>query len=314
MESLTTPLQTSGSIISPAGNSSIVGVRPTTGLVSRDSVVPISQEQDTVGPMARSVADAAAMLGLIAGRDDHDTKTSLIPFADIPDYTAMCKQTDLSGLRLGVPRNSVIKVESPPIIQDFNNLVDMLKPLVADVVEIDFPGQAKFDALSREEKTDAIAGDFKIAIADYLSKLQTNSNNLQNIEGLCDFTMSTEGEEYPERGVERFEQTAQRDANCAEVQAAQEMRVYLAGEGGIQGALKSHSLDALLVPSKAPANYFAACGGFPEITVPLGYKPQDTEVKYNDTGRLVDDGPNIPCVFPYYIVSRAAVNTVTDVR
>lgn len=246
--------------------------------------------------MARSVADAAVMLSIIAGKDDSDTKTSLIPFTEIPDYKAICEQTDLSSLRLGIPRNSVAKVESPAILGSFEGLVEKLRPLVAELVEIDFPGQEKFDALSPEEKTDAIAGDFKIAIADYLSKLETNPMSLKDMEGICEFTKNTEGEEYPERGIERLEQTVQRESSSAEFKAAQKVREYLAGEGGIQGALQTYSLDALLVPSKAPANYFAACGGFPEITVPLGYKPEDTEVKHNDTGNLVDDGPHIPLV------------------
>lgn len=286
--------QTSGSIISPASSNNIVGIKTTTGLVSRTSVIPISQEQDTVGPMARTVRDAATMLGVIAGQDEDDTKTNLIPFESIPDYREACEHTDISSFRVGVPRNSVDKVESTEILESFWDVVDLLKARVAEVVEFEFPGQAMFDDLSPEQTMDAMAGDFNIAIAQYLGKLTNNPGNLQAIEDICNFVKSTEGEEYPERNTARLEQAASRVASSAEYKTAQGVRAYLAGDGGIKGALSEYSLDAIVVPSKAPANYFAACGGFPQITVPMGYQTADLEVKYNDTENLVGRGPNIP--------------------
>lgn len=286
--------QTSGSIISPASRNNIVGIKTTTGLVSRTSVIPISHEQDTVGPMARNLPDAAVMLSVIAGKDEGDSKTNLIPFETIPDYRGACEQTDISNFRVGVPRNSVNRVESEAILESFWDAVDQLRTQVAGVVEFDFPGQATFDDLSPEETVDAIAGDFKVAIADYLGKLANNPDKLQVIEDICKFVKSTEGEEYPDRNIARLEQAASRMAGSAEYVAAQEVRAYLAGDGGIKGALDEHSLDAIIVPSKAPANYFAACGAFPQITIPLGYQTADLEAKYNDTGNLVGEGPNIP--------------------
>ncbi|KAL2291360.1 hypothetical protein FJTKL_13964 [Diaporthe vaccinii] len=286
--------ETSGSIIIPAARNNIVGIKTTTGLVSRASVIPVSQEQDTVGPMARTVTDAATMLGVIAGKDGGDTKTNLIPFEFIPDYRGACEHTDISSLRVGIPRNSVDKAASDEILESFWGVVDLLRTRVAEVIEFEFPGQATFDDLSPEKTLDAMAGDFNIAIADYLGKLTNNPDNLQAIEDICELVKSTEGEEYPERNIARLEQAASRVADSAEYMAGQEVRTYLAGDGGIKGALNKHSLDAIVVPSKAPANYFAACGGFPQITIPLGYQTADLGVKFNDTGNLVEDGPNIP--------------------
>lgn len=286
--------QTSGSIIIPAARNNIVGIKTTTGLVSRASVIPVSQEQDTVGPMARTVTDAATMLGVIAGKDEGDTKTNLIPFEFTPDYRGACEHTDISSFRVGIPRNSVDKAEPDEILESFWGLVDLLRTRVAEVVEFEFPGQATFDDLSPEKTVDAMAGDFNIAIADYLGKLTKNPDNLQAIEDICEFLKSAEGEEYPERNIARLEQAASRVAGSAEYMAGQEVRAYLAGDGGIKGALNEYSLDAIVVPSMAPANYFAACGGFPQITIPLGYQTADLGVKYNDTGNLVEDGPNIP--------------------
>lgn len=246
--------------------------------------------------MARSVHDAAVMLSVIAGKDTNDIKTESIPFAQTPDYGAACRQKDISSLRIGVPRNSVAKVEESTVIEDFNKAVDKLRRLVGELVEFDLTGQDKYDEMTSEEKTDAMAGDFKIAIADYLGKLSNNPHNLQIIEDISEFTKNTAGEEYPERNIDRFEQTARCHFDSAEYQAARVTRAYLAGEGGFTAALAKHSLDAIIAPTKASINYFAACGGFPQITLPLGYQPTSTEVKRSDTGNLVDDGPNVPSV------------------
>lgn len=234
------------------------------------------------------------MLSVIAGKDEDDTKTNLIPFETIPDYRRSCEQTNISSFRVGIPRNSVDQVESDEILESFWGVVDLLRTRVAEVVEFDFPGQAVFDGLSPEKKVDAMAGDFNFAIADYLGKLTHNPDNLQTIEDICEFVKGTEGEEYPDRNIAQLEQAASRVAGSAEYMAAQEMRAYLAGDGGIKGGLNEYSLDAIVVPSDAPANYFAACGGFPQMTIPLGYQTADLEVKYNDTENLVEAGPNIP--------------------
>lgn len=244
--------------------------------------------------MARTVTDAATMLGVIAGRDEDDAKTNLIPFEPIPNYPKACEQTDMSGFRVGVPRNSVDEVESDEVPKTFWGVVDLLRAQVAKVVEFDFPGQAMFDGLSSEERLDAMAGDFNVALPEYLRKLTHNPYNLQTIDDICSFVKTTEGEEYPERNIERLGQAASLVAGSVEYDAAKGVREYLAGDGGIKGALREFSLDAIVVPSKEPANYFAACGGFPQITVPLGYQTADLEVEYNDTGNLVEEGPHTP--------------------
>lgn len=246
--------------------------------------------------MARTVHDAAVMLSVIAGRDENDEKTASIPYLQIPDYGDACSRTDLSDLRIGIPRNSVAKVEDAAVIKSFGELVEKFRPLLGDLVEFDLPGQDRYDEMTPEQQTDAIAGDFKIALSDYLSKLHDNPRQLHTIEDVCELTKTSEGEEYPERNVSRFEQTSKRHLESVAYKAALETRDYLAGEGGIKGVIKEHSLDAIIVPSKGSANYFSACGGFPHITIPFGYQPQDVEVKRNDTGHLVDLAPNIPFV------------------
>src|SRR4051794_26694731 len=130
--------ETYGSILSPASQNNLVGIKPTVGLTSRSLVVPISEHQDTVGPMARTVKDAAYLLHAIAGKDPYDNYTSAIPFKTIPDYVAACKISALKGKRLGVPRNVIALTNdatAAPIIPAFNAALKVLEAAGANIVE-----------------------------------------------------------------------------------------------------------------------------------------------------------------------------------
>lgn len=98
--------ETDGSIVSPSENSALAAIKPTVGLTSRSLVIPISEHQDTIGPMARSLKDAAYLLQAIAGKDPNDNYTSAIP-GPLPDYVGACDFDGLRGARIGVPRNAV---------------------------------------------------------------------------------------------------------------------------------------------------------------------------------------------------------------
>lgn len=89
----------------PSSSKNLVGIKPTVGLTSRSLVIPISEHQDTVGPMVRTVKDAAYVLQAIAGKDPYDNYTSAIPRTPLPDYVAACKLSGLKGKRIGVPRD-----------------------------------------------------------------------------------------------------------------------------------------------------------------------------------------------------------------
>lgn len=122
--------ETDGSIIGPSDANNVVGIKPTVGLTSRDLVIPISQHQDTVGPIARTVKDAAYILSAIAGYSPYDNYTSAIPYPNhaIPDYTAACNFSALRGKRIGIPRNvfdipPVIRSPMNAIIKRFNSYV-----------------------------------------------------------------------------------------------------------------------------------------------------------------------------------------------
>ncbi|OAA62721.1 Amidase [Niveomyces insectorum RCEF 264] len=375
--------ETSGSIISPSTQNGIVGLKPTTGLVSRDAVVPISPVQDTPGPMARTVADAAAMLTVMAGRDPHDPKTNEIPFAVVPDYRAAATTGSVGGgggangsaFRVGIPRNLLRKLPRRVLAAFEDRVVAPLRDQHGVVVvDCACPGLVRFLALSPAQQTDYMAGEFHDALPQYLATLAANPQGIDSLAALCAFLKATPGEEYgeddapetktttdedkddeadddadadddgpadtgtttpvrdtpasaapnpsppPRRNIRRLEQTMRITRDSAEFAAARANAAYFAGPGGIQGALDGTStaddgadgadsaghpnnpddiasppVDALLLPTSAgTANYFAACEGHPQITIPLAYHGAAAKVKYNPSGRLVDTGPNMP--------------------
>ncbi|ERS97842.1 hypothetical protein HMPREF1624_06013 [Sporothrix schenckii ATCC 58251] len=340
--------ETSGSIISPATQNNIVGLKPTTGLVSRDAVVPISPQQDTLGPMTRTLADAALMLDVMMGRDEHDPKTAEIPEARLqsplhPRLTAVEEEASLS-LRIGIPRDALQGIKSA-ILEAFETRV--VAPLRAregvTIVDCTMPGLLRFKTLSLVEKTNYMAGEFHDALPAYLAALTANPQHIDGVKALCAFIKSTPEEEYgeneetdekrddsagdtteeeaeniveeavhdigpPRRNIERLEQTQAVTRDSAAFAAAKTNAAYFAGAGGVQGALdgikggpdrphgfNTHEpVDILLLPTNASAvNYFAACEGHPQVTLPLGYR-DSPKVKRNDTGRLVATGPNVP--------------------
>ena len=121
--------ETDGSILSPSEVSNLVGIKPTVGLTSRSLVIPISQRQDTVGPIARTVKDAAYVLQVIAGKDPYDNYTLAQPFDTPPNYVAACNFSSLRGKRIGIPRNVIDPSEEPDgtVIAAFNAAVETIK-------------------------------------------------------------------------------------------------------------------------------------------------------------------------------------------
>ncbi|KAI1766940.1 amidase signature enzyme [Hypoxylon sp. FL1150] len=287
--------ETDGSILSPASKNSVVGIKPTPGLTSRDLVVPISERQDTIGPMTRTVKDAAIILHAIAGVDPYDNYTSAIPNEGvIPDYVSACKLTALAGSRIGISRNIMELRAVKAQIPAFEQAVSVLKAAGATIVDnIDFPSAAEF--LHSGVKDLIIQADFPVNLASYLSQLTENPNNVTTLAEVREFTRSSNDEEFPGRDTAlwdrilfeqgwdntdpRFEETYQR-------------ALRYNGVGGVLGAIERHNLDAVIVPSDG-THTFAAGVGAPVITVPLGFSAPDAAVVKNSRD-LVIAGPNLP--------------------
>lgn len=205
--------ETTGSIVDPAHLNNIVGIKPTVGLTSRYLVVPISEHQDTVGPMARTVKDAAYLLSVIAGSDPKDNYTSASPFGENPpNYVAACKKMGLKGKRLGVLKNILDlhkDVTSEPAFAVFNETLEILRAAGAEIVEdVYFPG---INPIVSHGWAGRVTGqDFLTDLPRYLANLKTNPNNITTLAELRDFTQDYPAEGFPNRATQSWDRVLSR--------------------------------------------------------------------------------------------------------
>ncbi|WP_350016839.1 amidase [Rhodanobacter sp. IGA1.0] len=277
--------ETDGSIICPAAMNGIVGIKPTLGLVSRSGIVPISHSQDTAGPMARSVADAAALLSVIAGSDPRDPATR---DADrhATDYTKFLDPNGLKGKRIGVVRQ--LAGAEPNADRVLEKSIALMKAQGAIIVDpVKLPHLAELG----DPEITVLLYDFKHDINAYLATRQGLS--VKTLADLIAFNRTHASEEMPWFGQELFEQAEEKGplGDKAYTDALARAK-RLSGPQGIDAALKSQHLDALLAPSWGPAfmtdpvlgdhivsgdptvggaSQPAAVSGYPSITVPAGF-------------------------------------------
>ncbi|KAK0748312.1 amidase signature domain-containing protein [Apiosordaria backusii] len=291
--------ETHGSILSPAHLNNLVGIKPTVGLTSRYLVVPISERQDTIGPMARTVKDAAYLLSAISGKDSKDNYTSSIPFPSIPDYVSACQLGSLSGKRIGVPRNLI---QTPPpfqyITRAFTSALDVLRQANATIIDnLYLPGQDLMNL--GPYQMHVLNAEFISDLPKYFASLTHNPANLSDLQSLIDWTKSHDHlEHYPERDVARWEAALSFTGHGNDSPyfwGNYSAQIYAAGPQGILGAMKNHSLDALVLPTFWSPT-MPALLGTPVVTVPLGKLPTDGSVveERDDFGQLVRWAGNLP--------------------
>ena len=285
--------ETDGSIISPSQLNNLVGIKPTVGLTSRALVIPISERQDTVGPMTRTVKDAAFVLQAIAGRDPADNYTLAIPFNDtLPNYIAACKLDALKGKRIGVPRNYIGSITAP-VSAAFEAALDILRDAGATIVD-NTNYTAYEEYLQSNAEGIVLDSDFVANLKSYLDQLTYNPTGVKTLADVRNFTQSFGPEGYPDRDTGTWDEAlALNFTNTdAEAWAAYQYNQYLGGVGGILGALANYSIDAVVTPSDDSPGISAIIGA-PIVTVPLGAYPANTTVRSNSRG-LVQRAPNIP--------------------
>lgn len=288
-----------GSILDPAEINNVVGFKPTRGLIATDGAIPISKRQDVIGTLTRTVKDAAYMLSNMAGESEADPRTSDIPFDSIPDFSKFCKGTDLSGITIGIPRNSFQTNPPATIMTSFEAAIDTLRLAGAKVIDnANFPAADEFRELNQQVKGIVRSSEFKRDIVEYLKTLSTNPNQIKTAEDIIEFTKTFPAEDFPEKDIGKFLWTQAEgidvDGNKYKDMIKQE--IYFGGKGGILGAMEEHELDVLIVPSTAGiANDLAAKMGYPLIAVPLGFWPEETRVEHESRKPgLVKRAPGMP--------------------
>jgi amidase len=269
--------ETDGSIICPSAVAGLVGIKPTVGLVSRSGIIPISHSQDTAGPMARNVADAAVVLTVITGRDAADDASAQAGRPDTPDYLAHLKPDGLKGARIGVLRK--LMGYQPDVDAAMETAIATMKAAGADVVDAEIPTLGQWD----DAELQVLLYEFKTDLEKYLAG---SDAPIRTLADLIEFNQEHASTEMPWFGQELFLQAQAKGplTDKAYLQARDKAR-RLAGKEGIEVALRKQHLDALVAPSMSPAwltdpingDHFtgagygvAAVAGTPSITVPMG--------------------------------------------
>ncbi|KAH8811102.1 amidase signature domain-containing protein [Xylogone sp. PMI_703] len=286
--------ETSGSIISPSSRNNLVGIKPTVGLTSRYLVIPISSTQDTVGPMARTVRDAAYLLSAIAGKDANDNYTLVSPFKPGYKFESSCKHNALKGMRIGIPRNGFSASSSnAPEIDAFNASIQVFIDQGATIVDnANFPNLTEY----RTANSGIVLGtEFEFGVAEYFNSLTYNPYNIHSLQDLINFTETFPAEDYPDRNVNTWITAINNNLtlDSAAFQLARANDLVAGSTATILGALEQYNLDALIMPSSSSPGV-AAIAGYPIVTVPLGFYPGSTPPTTNSRGTLVTRGPHFP--------------------
>ncbi|KIP10749.1 hypothetical protein PHLGIDRAFT_65032 [Phlebiopsis gigantea 11061_1 CR5-6] len=281
--------ETDGSIVSPSEINNLVGIKPTVGLTSRAGVVPISEHQDTVGPMARSVADAATILAIIAGRDPLDNFTLAQPPV-VPDFTKALNPDALKGVRIGVARQFASR--NSAVQAAFNASVDIIRGLGATIVDpAEFPDFDELQASNNE--TIVLDTDFKVDVNRYIAGLLEVPTGVRNLADLIAFNTAHADEELvPPFWTDQSEFIASENTTVDQAYFdALAADKDLGQTRGIDATLKMFDLDALILPTSNAAGP-AAIAGYPLVTVPLGFLPPNTTLAPAQPTRST--GPNKP--------------------
>jgi amidase len=286
--------ETDGSIVCPSGANGDVGIKPTLGLWSRAGVVPISSEQDTAGPIARNVTDAAVLLGAATGIDGNDPATAFQAGHALTDYTPFLNDHALQGKRIGIWRKDTYNPDlvGPVVNPILDNVIAALQAQGATVVD-----NTDIDLSPTADEFNALLCEFKSDIATYLQTYVHGTNPVthqpyaQTLADLIAFDQAHPELEGPWNDLifQFAEQTSGRDADCTATRAG----VTPPFQAEIDALMAANHLDAIVALTNGPAwpinsnpdegdlnghfEYFVgsstagAVSGYPDITVPAAY-------------------------------------------
>ncbi|MFM7838940.1 MAG: amidase [Chitinophagaceae bacterium] len=270
--------ETNGSIACPSSVNGIVGIKPTVGLWSRSGIIPISATQDTAGPMARTVRDAALLLGVCTGVDPRDERTKESEGKFLTDYGSSLDAKALLGKRIGIDKNAGKVQEDVAAV--WNKALDQLRQQGATIVEVDFDALVK-NIGSDEHKV--LCYEFKDGLNRYLSTANAKVKTLKDIIAYNQAHADTVMPYFKQDLLEESDQKGTLDS--PEYLAARD-KIVSTCRTAIDATLELHQLDALLSPGDGPSwctdwvngdafvgnSYYwpAAIAGYPHITVPMG--------------------------------------------
>ncbi len=257
--------ETNGSIICPAVSNGVVGIKPTLGLISRSGIIPIAHTQDTAGPMARTVTDAAILLGAMVARDKRD---AVMPFAGkVPekeDYSKYLDPNGLNGARLGLVMQYTTRAE---LKEFYKRFIEVLRSAGATLVDVTFsPDYSKLS----DDRTNVLKYEFKTDLKKYLTARRAKYKSLDD---LIRFNEENKDRELVKFGQELFIDSAKKGelSDPAYLDALARIR-RSTRDDGIDAVLAKDDLDALVGPTTGTSWSIAAVAGYPYITVPVGLR------------------------------------------
>lgn len=273
--------ETDGSIVCPASANGLVGIKPTLGLLSRSGIVPIAHSQDTPGPMARTVRDAAILLGVLAGADPRDPATTASNGKALTDYTKSLDPNGLRGARIGVARK--YWGFNDAVDELMNNVLDAMKKQGAVLVDpADLPSHGKFDDTEFQVLLYELKADLNTYLAGRGPDLPVHS-----LKEAIDFNDRNKDKEMPYFAQDLFVRAeAKGPLTTKEYVDALEANHKLSRTEGIDAIMDKASLDAIVAPTAGPAwltdlvngdhaaggsSNAAAVAGYPDITLPAGF-------------------------------------------
>ena len=274
--------ETDGSIVCPSSANGIVGIKPTVGLVSRAGVIPISHTQDTAGPMARTVRDAAVVLGVLAGPDPRDPATAASDTRGLADYTPFLDPAGLRDARIGVARQSLGFHDGVDRLVE--EAVDAMRAAGAVIVDPVVVGAGAGRSLQMAE-TDVLFYEFKAGLNGYLARRGSGAE-VRSLADLIAFNERNAETEMPYFGQERLIAAEAKGplSEPAYLMALATAR-RLSRADGIDRTMDEHRLDAIVGPTGGPAwvtdlvngdhfggssSAYPAVAGYPNVTVPAG--------------------------------------------
>ncbi|WP_138751961.1 amidase family protein [Paenibacillus sinopodophylli] len=286
--------ETSGSILNPGNLSSTVGIKPTVGLVSRTGILPLSNSQDTAGPMARTVTDAVHVLNAITAYDEADAAMGTSIWHKQNDYTAFLELDGLRGARIGIPRDYFFEELTEEQLTIFNQAVELMRKhgaIIVDPADIRTARQIVYSSV--------VLNEFKSSLNAYLSKLPPGSP-IRTLKQIIAFNNEhpIETLKYGQSTLLKAETTTSGTYTEIPYLKDRAADLRLCKDEGLDATMQEHQLDALLFPADFGAR-ITSRAGYPSIVVPAGYTAKGVPFGVTFAARAYEEPTLIKLAYAY---------------
>ena len=257
--------ETSGSIINPSAQNALVGIKPTVGAISRSGIIPLSFTQDTPGPLARTVEDAAITFGLMVGHDENDPVTREADRFEGIDWLSLLDTKSLEGKKIGIARSIFVREISKERKDQFEEALRQLESLGAKLID-----DIDLGTMEDDLGYDVLLYEFKAALNGYLGKTPM-TNSIRTLSDIIEFNKDHPEEtlQFGQAMLEKVDRTSGTLTEPEYIEALLRNR-HLAGELALDRAFDEHNIDVLVFPQDHGCS-FSAAAGYPAITVPSSF-------------------------------------------